>query len=302
MRVVGQHRHRPATATAGRSSRPVPDPGTTPRGPLRALPLCRHGHRAATRIMLPSRGDGDGGDGGEAGGGAAERARRSALDTRNVVVNLRALAMTSVAVDTCKLALATVTMVRRQPNRGFVFLASIAVWSLSAKLAIICASLVAYGVVFWAATREARRPMLAAAAVFVVAIVLRFLFMVEGGVVVLQESVVPHAGTNASADAKRILVPTDHRDPVLTKSELHGKAKGYLRHEILDPHSSDTALPAPPPPPPNIMETVFKILQVNIIHTCSVAVHIVFLLVLRKYMRCTRVKQHLEDMPAEART
>ncbi|XP_077483368.1 uncharacterized protein LOC144093652 isoform X2 [Amblyomma americanum] len=254
-------------------------------------------------MMLPSRGDGDGGDGGEAGGGAAERARRSALDTRNVVVNLRALAMTSVAVDTCKLALATVTMVRRQPNRGFVFLASMAVWSLSAKLAIICASLVAYGVVFWAATREARRPMLAAAAVFVVAIALRFLFMVEGAVVVLQDSVVTRANTSsATLDARHIFASADHRDPVLTKSELHGKAKVHLRHEILDPHSTDTALPAPPPPPPSIMEIVFKILQVNIIHTCSVAVHIVFLLVLRKYMRCTKVKQHVEDMPAEART
>ncbi|XP_065282317.1 uncharacterized protein [Dermacentor albipictus] len=232
----------------------------------------------------------DGADGGE-------RARRSALDTRNVVVNLRALAITSVAVDTCKLALATVTTVRRQPNRGFVFLASIAVWSLSAKLAVIVASLAAYGLVFWAASREARRPMLAAAAVFAVAIAMRFLFMIEGAVVVLQESVTP-AHANASS-APHLRASAD-RGAVLTKSELHGPMV-HMRHEILDAHSSNTVV-ATPPPAPNIVDIVLKILQVNIIHTCSVAVHVVFLLVLRKYMRSTKVKQRLEDMPAEART
>lgn len=155
-------------------------------------------------------------DGAE-GNGGRERARRSALDARNVVVNLRALAITSVAVDTCKLALATVTTVRRQPNRGFVFLASIAVWSLSAKLAVIVASLAAYGLVFWAASREARRPMLAAAAVFAVAIVMRFLFMIEGAVVVLQESAThTHANDSSALDAPHLHASADHG--VLTKS------------------------------------------------------------------------------------
>ncbi|KAH6929956.1 hypothetical protein HPB50_007485 [Hyalomma asiaticum] len=233
--------------------------------------------------------------------GGRERARRSVLDTRNVVVNLRALAITSVAVDTCKLALATVTTVRRQPNRGFVFLASIAVWSLSAKLAVTVASLAAYGLVFWAASREARRPMLAAAAVFAVAIAMRFLFMIEGAVVVLQESTTHAHTTNASSaqDEAHLHSSSDHGS-VLTKSELHGPMV-HLRHDILEAHSSNTHV-APVPPTPSILDIVLKILQVNIIHSCSVAVHVVFLLVLRKYMRCTKVKQRLEDMPAEART
>lgn len=233
--------------------------------------------------------------------GGRERARRSVLDTRNVVVNLRALAITSVAVDTCKLALATVTTVRRQPNRGFVFLASIAVWSLSAKLAVTVASLAAYGLVFWAASREARRPMLAAAAVFAVAIVMRFLFMIEGAVVVLQESTAHEHATNASSaqDVTHLHSSSDHGS-VLTKSELHGPMV-HLRHDILEAHSSNTHA-APAAPTPSILDIVLKILQVNIIHSCSVAVHVVFLLVLRKYMRCTKVKQRLEDMPAEART
>ncbi|XP_050034373.1 uncharacterized protein [Dermacentor andersoni] len=241
-----------------------------------------------------------GGDDEVDGAEGGERARRSALDTRNVVVNLRALAITSVAVDTCKLALATVTTVRRQPNRGFVFLASIAVWSLSAKLAVIVASLAAYGLVFWAASREARRPMLAAAAVFAVAIAMRFLFMIEGAVVVLQESVTPaHANQSSALDAPHLRASADH-GAVLTKSELHGPMV-HMKHQILDAHSSNTVVAAPPPAP-SIVDIVLKILQVNIIHTCSVAVHVVFLLVLRKYMRSTKVKQRLEDMPAEART
>uniref|UniRef100_A0A131Z5T2 Uncharacterized protein n=1 Tax=Rhipicephalus appendiculatus TaxID=34631 RepID=A0A131Z5T2_RHIAP len=230
-------------------------------------------------------------DGAEGGG---ERARRGVLDTRNVVVNLRALAITSVAVDTCKLALATVTTVRRQPNRGFVFLASIAVWSLSAKLAVTVASLAAYGLVFWAASREARRPMLVAAAVFVVAIAMRFLFMIEGAVVVLQESTTHAHTANASSEQDAAHLH------VLTKSELHGPMV-HLKHDILDAHSSNTYV-APAPPAPRVWDVVLKILQVNIIHTCSVAVHVVFLLVVRKYMRCTKVKQRLDDMPAEART
>lgn len=237
-------------------------------------------------------------DGADSSGGR-ERARRSALDARNVVVNLRALAITSVAVDTCKLALATVTTVRRQPNRGFVFLASIAVWSLSAKLAVIVASLAAYGLVFWAASREVRRPMLAAAAVFAVAIVMRFLFMIEGAVVVLQESAThAHANDSSALDAPHLHASANHG--VLTKSELHGPMV-HLKHDILDAHSTNTVV-ATAPPAPSIVDVVLKILQVNIIHTCSVAVHVVFLLVLRKYMRCTKVKQRLEDMPAEART
>lgn len=240
--------------------------------------------------MSSSRAGGGDDDGAEGGG---QRARRGVLDTRNVVVNLRALAITSVAVDTCKLALATVTAVRRQPNRGFVFLASIAVWSLSAKLAVTAASLAAYGLVFWAAPREARRPVVIAAAVFAVAIAMRFLFMIEGAVVVLQESTEHTANASWEHDAA-------HLHHVLTKSELHGPMV-HLKHDILDAHSAN-AYVAPAPPTPKVGDIVLKILQANIIHTCSVAVHVVFLLVIRKYMRCTKVKQRLDDMPAEART
>lgn len=166
--------------------------------------FCSHaGHRAATSVMFSQAGD----DGVSGRGGGT---RRGALDTRNVVVNLRALVVTSVGVDACKLALAIVTMVRLQPNQGFVFLASIAVWSLSAKVAVISASLATYGLVLWAANREARRPMAVAAAVFVVAIALRFLFMVEGAVVVLQESFARANATAATAapdDAQHLFIP-----------------------------------------------------------------------------------------------
>lgn len=180
---------------------------------------CSHGEqRSATSVMFNQAG----GDGVSStrGGGVGGRIRRSALDTRNVVVNLRALAITSVGVDACKLALAIVTMVRLQPNRGFVFLASMAVWSLSAKLAVICASIAAYGLVLWAANREARRPMAVAAAVFVVAIALRFLFMIEGAVVVIQDSVVRANATAATAapdDAQHLFVPAAPRG-VLVKA------------------------------------------------------------------------------------
>lgn len=232
------------------------------------------------------------------GGGVGGRIRRSALDTRNVVVNLRALAITSVGVDACKLALAIVTMVRLQPNRGFVFLASMAVWSLSAKLAVICASIAAYGLVLWAANREARRPMAVAAAVFVVAIALRFLFMIEGAVVVIQDSVVRANATAATAapdDAQHLFVPAAPR-----ARDLHEQGREYLRHDISEPHTADIVPPTKPTP--SLVEVTLKIVQVNIIHTCSVAVHVVFLLVIRKFMRCTRMKQNSEDILAEART
>lgn len=253
--------------------------------------------------MFSSSQAGGGDDGVSSSSTRGGRIRRTVLDTRNVVVNLRALAVTSVGVDACKLALAIVTLVRLQPNRGFVFLASIAVWSLSAKLAVICASLAAYGLVLWAANREARRPMAAAAGVFVVAIVLRFLFMVEGAVVVLQDSVV-HANatavTAAPDDAQHLFIPAAPKGVLAKARDLHEQGRVYLRHEISEPHSSDTVLQTPPTP--SLVEVTLKILQVNIIHTCSVAVHVVFLLVIRKFMRCTRMKQNSEDMLAEART
>lgn len=237
------------------------------------------------------------------GGGVGGRIRRSALDTRNVVVNLRALAITSVGVDACKLALAIVTMVRLQPNRGFVFLASMAVWSLSAKLAVICASIAAYGLVLWAANREARRPMAVAAAVFVVAIALRFLFMIEGAVVVIQDSVVRANATAATAapdDAQHLFVPAAPRGVLVKARDLHEQGREYLRHDISEPHTADIVPPTKPTP--SLVEVTLKIVQVNIIHTCSVAVHVVFLLVIRKFMRCTRMKQNSEDILAEART
>lgn len=241
------------------------------------------------------------GDDGVSGRGGGTR--RGALDTRNVVVNLRALVVTSVGVDACKLALAIVTMVRLQPNQGFVFLASIAVWSLSAKVAVISASLATYGLVLWAANREARRPMAVAAAVFVVAIALRFLFMVEGAVVVLQESFARANATAATAapdDAQHLFIPAAPKGVLAKARDLHEQGRVYLRHDISEPHNADIVLLTPPSP--SLLKVTLKILQVNIIHTCSVAVHVVFLLVIRKFMRCTRLKQNSEDMLAEART
>ncbi|KAH9368923.1 hypothetical protein HPB48_007083 [Haemaphysalis longicornis] len=83
-------------------------------------------------------------------------------------------------------------------------------------------------------------------------------------------------------------------------ADLHEQGRVYLRHDISEPHNADIVLLTPPSP--SLLKVTLKILQVNIIHTCSVAVHVVFLLVIRKFMRCTRLKQNSEDMLAEART
>ncbi|CAN7983750.1 unnamed protein product [Ixodes hexagonus] len=210
------------------------------------------------------------------------------MDVRNVLVNLRALSATSIAVDSCKLALATVTLVRMQPNRGYVFLAPIAAWSLAAKILVVCASLVGYGFVLWAAAKDARKPIVAAAVIFAVAIFFRFLFMVEGALVVLQD--VAANATSAATTAKTTLSGG---------AGAHGPGLVHLSHDIMDTQAAE---PVRPQQGANMIEAVLRILQVNIIHTCSVAVHVVFLMVIRKYMRCTRFKLRPEDMPAEART
>ncbi|EEC11788.1 hypothetical protein IscW_ISCW009246 [Ixodes scapularis] len=211
------------------------------------------------------------------------------VDARNVLVNLRALSATSIAVDACKLALATVTLVRMQPNRGYVYLVPIAAWSLTAKIMVVIASLAGYGIVLWAAARDTRKPIVAAAAIFMVAIFFRFLFMVEGALVVLQDSAANRTTTAATIGEIAFRGAPD----------IHGPGVVHLGHDITDAQGTEFTKPQQTV---NLMETVPRILQVNIIHICSVAVHVVFLLVIRKYMRCARFKLRPEDMPAEART
>lgn len=218
---------------------------------------------------------------------------RNAMDAKNIIVNLKALSVTSVAVDTCKLALAAVTLVRMQPNRGYVFLVPIASWSLGTKLIVVSASLVGYGLVFWAAAHDARKPIIAAAAIFVVAIGFRFLFMIEGALVVLQDSI-----SNATIFTTAMLAGASKA--VLGRTtDIPGHGVVHLSHDISDIQTANSAIIVPAP---NLLAVVVRVLQVNIIHTCSVAVHVVFLLVIRKYLRCTRFKLRPEDMSYEART
>ncbi|XP_064469273.1 uncharacterized protein LOC135383918 [Ornithodoros turicata] len=203
-----------------------------------------------------------------------------ALDLRNVVVNLKALSVTSAAVDACKLALAITTLVRLQPNRGYVFLAALGPWSLATKIVIVVASMVGYVLVFYGAAKDDRRFLLIAAVIFAVSVIFRCMFMVEGALVVVQEDI---TATITASTAS--MTPTG--------------AGLYFAHQA--PHTTPVDN-VPVISVANPMSTTFRILQVNVIHACSIAVHIIFFIVLRKYVRCSKLKLRPEDVPPSTRT
>lgn len=204
------------------------------------------------------------------------------LDVRNVVVNLKALAVTSAAVDLCKLALAITTLVRMQPNRGYVFLAALGAWSLIVKILVVCASMAGYGLVFWGVSKGDKRFVVAAAVIFAISVLFRCLFMLEGAFVIIQEDI-----SAMSTVATVSLMPTG--------------AGLYFAHQ----QQYTTAAPVDVPvisAGVNPLSTAFRIIQANLIHACSVAVHIIFFIVIRKYMRCSKFRLRPGDVLVATRT